>query len=172
MLSLSSVSAWGWPLALGDWQFGVISRIVSACFRYCKIQSCSFAAEGFRHMLYIAGARRSGLQNRRRGRLQRYQMLCLHSCSVFLIEFVIDRCIFPSFLITIQYYVLLLGQGERSFVYGLLSANSRTTEVHGRMTHWEFLKIRTEQKYQKIILITFIHLQKLYRFWKLWGCGS
>ena len=48
----------------------------------------------------------------------------------------------------------------------------RTTEVHGRMTHWEFLKIRTEQKYQKIILITFIHLQKLYRFWKLWGCGS
>ena len=40
------------------------------------------------------------------------------------------------------------------------------------MDGWDFLKIRTEQKYQKIILITFIHLQKLYRFWKLWGCGS
>ena len=48
----------------------------------------------------------------------------------------------------------------------------RTTEVHGRMTHWEFLKIRTEQKYRKIVLITFIHLQKLYKFWKLWGFSS
>ena len=48
----------------------------------------------------------------------------------------------------------------------------RTTEVHGRMTHWEFLKIRTEQRYQNIILITFQHLKKLYSFWKLWGCSS
>ena len=50
--------------------------------------------------------------------------------------------------------------------------NPRTTEVHGRMTHWEFLKIRNEQKYQNIILITFQHLKKLYWFWKLWGCSS
>ena len=41
-----------------------------------------------------------------------------------------------------------------------------------QMTHWEFLKIRTEQKYHKIILITFQHLKKLYWFWKLWGCSS
>ena len=70
-----------------------------ACFRYCKIQSCSVAAEGFRPLFFIAGARPSGHQNSMRGCLQCYQMLCFHYCSWFLIASVIDRRFFHLFLI-------------------------------------------------------------------------
>ena len=44
--------------------------------------------------------------------------------------------------------------------------------IPGRCSYWDFLKVIGYWKFQKIIVIPFKHLQKLYWFWKFEGCSS
>ena len=44
--------------------------------------------------------------------------------------------------------------------------------IPGRCSYWDFLKVIGYWKFQKIIVIPFEHLQKLYWFWKFEGCSS
>ena len=44
--------------------------------------------------------------------------------------------------------------------------------IPGRCSYWDFLKVIGYWKFQKIIVVPFEHLQKLYWFWKFEGCSS
>ena len=47
-----------------------------------------------------------------------------------------------------------------------------TTEVPGQQSFWDFFEIWNQLRYQKVIVISFVYLQKLHYFSKLQGRGS